>query len=176
MSDLEAARAALRAKQGAGARYDADSAPHDALLLARRGTAVFARKLNDLRDADLTAPARARIVARVSYQARELAIALSALRRPLAPEEAAWRADVALATTLPARALRHLFDHAVKHLDVEWRDLPGDAWTAEIPLPDGRRISARATPEMRAETVWRGAVELGNGLRWTDIPPHFRPE
>lgn len=174
MSDLDAAREALRARQGAGARYDADTAPHDDLLLARRGTGVFARKLMELPDAGLTAPACARVVARVSYQAR----ALTRLIEGAAdwPDAAAREAEIALGATLPARALRHLFDHAVKHLDVEWRDLPGDGWDREVRLLGGRRVTLRETPRLRAEVVWRGAVELGNGLRWRDIPQAFRPD
>ena len=176
----EAARAALRARQGAGARYDADSAPHDALLLARRGTAYFARKLNELRDADLDAPclragwSRRHLVAHVSYQARELAIALSALNGPLAAEEAEWRPDVALAATLPARALRHLFEHSAKHLDVEWRDLSAGGWDSAITLLDGTQPVARETAFLRTREVWQAAVELGNGGRVSDIPETLR--
>lgn len=51
-----AAREALKARQGKGARYDAPNAPAEDLLLARRGTAHFARKLMELPDAELYAP------------------------------------------------------------------------------------------------------------------------
>ena len=50
---LEAARAALQARQGEGARYDAATAPARDLDWARRGTAYFARMLNGLSDAAL---------------------------------------------------------------------------------------------------------------------------
>jgi maleylpyruvate isomerase len=54
----EEARALLRERQGAGARYDSPIAPARDLLWARRGTAYFARKLNELSDSELDAPSR----------------------------------------------------------------------------------------------------------------------
>lgn len=172
----EAARKALRTRQGAGARYDAAEAPHDALLLARRGTAYFARRLNALADRDLDMPAerpgqtRRGVIADICLQARALALALKGLRAPLIAEEAAWAPDPALAVTLPDRALRHLFDHTVKHLDVEWRDLPGPCWDRTLTLPDGTCLSAAATPMLRARQVWFGALDLGTGGRARDLP------
>lgn len=80
------ARYALRVRQGGGARYDAETAPHDDLLQARRGTAYFARKLNELSDVDLSGPShlpgwtRAHIVSQTSYHARTLAHLLEAAR------------------------------------------------------------------------------------------------
>src|SRR5277367_5455137 len=50
------ARTRLRERQGAGARYDAPTAPAADLLLARRGTAYFARQLNALSDIELDGP------------------------------------------------------------------------------------------------------------------------
>ena len=177
----DAARRELRARQGGGARYDAENAPGDDLLLARRGTAYFARKLNELSDAELDAPSlrpgwpRRRLIAHVCHQARSLALAVKALREPLIEEEADWRPDLALATTLPAHALRHLFDHSAKHLDVEWRDLPESGWEATLDV-SGEILRSRDTPARRAEEIWMAAVELGNGGRWADLPDAFRPD
>ena len=56
-----------------------DPALQAQLLTARRGTAFFARKLNELRDADLDAPSllpgwtRRHVIAHVSYNARAIA-------------------------------------------------------------------------------------------------------
>lgn len=175
-----AARDALRARQGAGARYDAETAPQGDLLLARRGTAYFARKLNELPDEDLAAPSlrdgwsRRQLIAHVSLQARAMALALKVLREPLMAEEAEWQPDLALAATLPARALRHLFDHAVKHLDVEWRDLPAAAWDGPPIMLAGEEISPRDTPDLRARDIWRAAMELGSGGRREDVPKPLR--
>ncbi|MDN3722663.1 maleylpyruvate isomerase N-terminal domain-containing protein [Roseibium salinum] len=87
MSDtLEEARAALKLRQGSGARYDAAGAPARSLDWARRGTAYFARLLNDLSDAELDAPSalpgqsRRHVIARVGYQARLLGEAIAWVR------------------------------------------------------------------------------------------------
>ncbi len=171
----QAAREALRARQGAGARYDAPNAPAEELLLARRGAAFFARKLNELRDADFDAPSlrdnwsRRHLVAHVSYHARSIAIALKGMREGLTEEEAEWRPDVALAITLPVRALRYLYEHSNVHLNVEFRDLLPEHWEAEIVM-DGRPIPVRSLPLLRAHELWIGAVYLGNGARMRDVP------
>ena len=179
----QAARAALRARQGAGARYDAPNAPHEDLLLARRGNAFFARKLNELSDEALFAPSlrdgwsRAHLVAHVSYAARRFALLVEAVRsgaRPVVPCGAAFEAEVARGATLPARALRSLYHHATVHLDVEWRDLPDAGWEAEISLPDGGVVTARAMPQLRARLLWHSAVRLGNGARRGELPAVLR--
>jgi maleylpyruvate isomerase len=179
----QAARAALRARQGAGARYDAPNAPHDDLLMARRGNAFFARKLNELSDEALFVPSlrdgwsRAHLVAHVSYTARRFALLVEAARsgtRPAVSGGAGFEAEVARGATLPARALRSLYHHATVHLDVEWRDLSDAGWDAEVALPDGGLVAARALPRLRAALLWQAAVALGNGARQTDLPEPLR--
>lgn len=181
-TDTEA-RKALKARQGAGARYDAPSAPAADLLLARRGTAYFARCLNNLTDDDLFGPSdragasRAYLVAEVSYAARHQAMALAALGGPAAPgmddEEPVFPA-LELAATLPARALRFLFHHAEVHLNVCWRDLSDADWDRDVTLPEGRVLTARSLPLIRAREVWTGALDLGNGASLKDIPERLR--
>ena len=69
-------RAALIARQGPGARFDAPGAPAADLLAARRATARLARLLNDLSDARLvegrseSRAAPAHVIARISLEAR----------------------------------------------------------------------------------------------------------
>lgn len=173
------ARAELRARQGAGARYDASAAPAADLLLARRGTAYFARKLMELNDQELYQPAaisglsRAHIVAKVSYEARLHALALDALIQSHTPDQDPLP-DIELAVTLPARALRHLFRHSEVHLNVCWRDLKSDQWAEPVTLDDDRRVLASALPILRANTIWRSALELGNGGRESDLPEQIR--
>lgn len=182
MSEAEA-RAVLKARQGEGARYDAPSAPADDLLLARRGTAYFARYLNNLTDAELFGPSNrpgvshAYLVAEVSYAARHQAMALASLMEPAATgmgdEEPVFPAHD-LAATLPARALRFLFHHTEVHLNVCWRDLSDIDWGRDVTLSDGHVLSARSMPLIRACEVWKGALELGNGARKEDIPERLR--
>ena len=182
MSELDAARRALQERQGAGARYDAPEAPTDALRLARLGTAYFARKLGELSDAALYTPCRvpgwtrAHVICDVAYQARaisrqvETATAGEAIP-PFYDDETARIGEIELGATLPARALRHLFEHAAVHLNVVWRDLPGTAWDALAPDADGLPRALRATAMERARRLWRGALELDNGARLRDLPP-----
>lgn len=171
-----AERAALQARQGAGARYDASNAPAEDLLLARRGSAYFARKLNDLSDSHLGDASlvpgwtRRHVIADISYHARAMAIALKKIREDLTPEEAHWKPDVDLAATLPARALRHLYAHCIVHLNVEFRDLKARDWDHSITLANGTAVPIRNLPILRAQKIWRGAIDLGNGTSDADLP------
>lgn len=180
-SDLDTARRALWERQGSGARYDAPEAPADDLRLARSGTAYFARKLNALADAALYEPAavsgwtRAHVICDVAYQARALARQAEAATAggtiPAMYDGSAGRsAEIRLGATLPAHALRHLFDHAAVHLNVVWRDLPGAAWDIVAPDAGGLPRPLRAAVAERARRLWRGALELDNGARRHDLP------
>jgi len=180
-----AARAALRARQGGGARYDAEGAPSNDLLLARRATAFFARKLNELDDLALCPPAdvpvrrtRAHIVAKVGYDARRLALDLEPLcpgSSHLPPESLTEELpSLDLAVTLPARALRYLFQHAAIHLDVCWRDLPASAWDAQIAVEGTRMIYVRDLPRLRAIDLWRQVLALDCGATARDVPQELR--
>ena len=179
MNGLDAARAELRDRLGLGARYDDPAAPARDLLWARTGTAYFARKLNELSDADLvavpTAACRSRrqIVAGISYQARALAQCVEWIRHGIEkPEIDPFEIDeqVNMAVTLQPGALRHLFHHSAIHLNVEWRDLTASGWSAEIAWPDGSKLSARASASIRARSLWFEAVNLGNGGALADLP------
>ncbi|MGG7566211.1 maleylpyruvate isomerase N-terminal domain-containing protein [Rhodovulum sp. DZ06] len=174
-----AARAALRERQGAGARWDAEAAPAGDLLLARRAAAYFARKLRELPDDALFAPSarpgatRARIVAEVGYDARRRAACAKAARVGEASEDCAEtpEARLSLAEVLPARALRSLYDHSAVHLNVEWRDLTDAGWAADGPMGP-----LAAAPRARAVALWRAALALGNGARQGDVPDALRAE
>lgn len=181
----QAAREALRARQGAGARYDAVSAPAEDLLLARRGTAYFARKLGELSDAELDAPSlredvcRRALIAEVGYHARALALQVGGARAgdtvpPVSPQTS--RDEIAQGATLPPRALRSLVHHAAKHLDVEWRDLTEDGWGLSVQLDGTAMTPLRQMPRLRARVVWQGALDLGNGGRLADVPADLRAE
>lgn len=186
MDPLAAARAALRDRQGPGARHDAPEAPEapaETLLWARLGTASFARILNDLPDAALPGPSavpgwtRAHVVARIGYQARALArlaeAAASGLASPRHASDEARRAEIETGASLPARALRHLAAHAAVHLDVAWRDLSGPAWDTRVTLTDGTEVAVRDTPWIRARALWLGTVDLGAGGSLRAAPPNL---
>jgi maleylpyruvate isomerase len=180
---LEEARAALRKRQGSGARYDASAAPARELDWARRSTAYFARLLNGLPDADLDAPSalpglsRRHVIAHVGYQARILSevIAWARMDRdgPFPKPARVETGDVALGATLPAHALRHLFKHSEVHLNVEWRDLSDAGWDAVVEDVEGRRVALCETPAVRARALWLHAMDLSAGGRFADMPPDF---
>lgn len=177
MTTLDEARAALVARQGRGARYDAASAPSADLSLARRGTAYFARKLNEQADADLALPSarpgwsRQRVTADVALRARAIAQAIEDANGLVSDERAETdAAALDLAETLPARALRNLVAHAGIHLNVVWRDLTDAQW--DVPVTLDAATPARATPRILAQVIWRGALALGGRLR--DVPEDLR--
>ena len=181
MSALEQARAALRVRQGGGARYDDPAAPADTLGWARLGTAYFARLLNNLSDQELDAASRVagwsrrHVVAQVGYQARALTRltqwAATGKPEPMYASASARMTEIENGATLPARALRGLFRHAAVHLDVEWRDLPARAWDARLVLPDDRLITARETGWIRAREIWVRSVDLGSDGSFLHMPP-----
>jgi maleylpyruvate isomerase len=180
LTALDEARSALRDRLGVGARYDDLAAPTRELAWARTGTAYFARKLNELTDVELLAPAtignrsRRCVVAEASYQARALAQYIEWARmrvvRPASDPFCNISDDVALAVTLQAGALRNLFQHSEVHLNVEWRDLDAEGWNARFHVQSGRQMSARQTVWIRARSIWLGTVDLGNGGSFADFP------
>lgn len=78
--------------------------------------------------------------------------------------------EIEFGATLPPIALRHVFDHSAVHLNVEWRDLPEDAWHHKVTTAQGRVVPAEETVWMRTREVWIHAVDLNNGATFTDIP------
>jgi maleylpyruvate isomerase len=57
------------------------------------------------------------------------------------------------------------------HLNVEWRDLPADAWNNTVRTAQGRSVPASETVWMRTREVWIHAVDLNNGGSFHDMPP-----
>lgn len=178
------ARAALRERLGAGARYDSATAPARELLWARRGTAYFARKLNELTDAELVAPSlvpgweRRHVIAHVGYHARALTRIVEAARlgstTEAMPDQDGQMEDVDFGATLPAHALRYLFKHSEVHLNVEWRDLSDEAWNASVRTSDGTSSLVRDTPLIRAREIWIRALDLDSGGSRLDLPQEIR--
>lgn len=170
----------LRARQGAGARYDAEGAPSHDLAMARRGTAYFARLLNNLSNAELyeasaiTGWTRALVVAAVAYNARDITRMVEAARLDLSKidvlSEDNRAEEIAYAATLPAHALRNLFKHSEVHLNVEWRDLTDRNWQAILTTGRGQTIPVSQTPIMRAEAIWSRSIDLHAGGQISDLP------
>jgi maleylpyruvate isomerase len=164
------------------ARHDQTTDPRlqEQLLQARRGTAFFARKLNELTDAKLDGGSllpgwtRRHLVVHVGYNARAIARliewAATGVETPMYSSPEARNHEIEFGATLSPIALRHLFDHSAVHLNVEWRDLPADAWHHKVKTAQGRIVSAEETVWMRTREVWMHAVDLNNGATFSDIP------
>lgn len=164
------------------ARHDQTTDPQllEGLLQARRGTAFFARKLNELSDPDLDGDSllpgwtRRHLIAHVGYNARAIARliewAATGVERPMYSSPEVRNHEIEFGATLSPIALRHLFDHSAVHLNVEWRDLPADAWHNKVKTAQGRVVPAEETIWMRTREVWMHAVDLNNGATFTDIP------
>lgn len=164
------------------ARLDLTTDPllRERLLQVRRGTAYFARKLNELSNDALDGPSllsgwtRRHVIAHVGYNARGLARltrwAGTGVETPMY-DSAAQRADeIDFGATLNPAALRHLFEHSAIHLNVEWRDLTDEQWGHTVRTAQGRIVPASETVWMRTREVWLHAVDLDNGGSFRDIP------
>lgn len=157
-----------------------DPALLQALLQARRGTAFFARKLNELTDAELDGDSllpgwtRRHLTAHIGYNARAIARLVewagTGVETPMYASPEARNHEIEFGATLSPIALRHLFDHSAVHLNVEWRDLPAEAWHHKVKTAQGRIVPAEETVWMRTREVWMHAVDLANGATFTDIP------
>jgi maleylpyruvate isomerase len=168
-----------------GARTDNVTAPELAaeLLLARRGQAFFSRKLNELRDEDFSAAAlphgwtRAHVAARVGFHARAITRltewAATGVETPMHASAAERDEEIRFGATLPVQAIRNLSSHAAVHLNVEWRDLPAEAWAQRVRVEDGRDVPVSETVWLRSREVWLRAVDLDNGARTDQFPPEI---
>lgn len=164
------------------ARHDLTTDPRlqEDLLQARRGTAYFARKLNELGDDEfdgnslLPGWTRRHVAAHVGYNARAIARlvtwAATGVETPMYASPDARNKEIDFGASLSPIALRNLFHHSAVHLNVEWRDLPDAAWSNEVKTAQGRTVPASETIWMRTREVWVHAVDLDNGATFADIP------
>lgn len=160
-----------------------DPALAGALLLMRRGQAFWARKLAELSDDGFDEPSllpgwsRRHLVAHVGFNARAVARlvewARTGVENPMYASDSQRDAEIEFGATLPVEALRNLAAHAAVHLDVEWRDLPEDAWTRQVRTAQGRLVPASETVWIRTREVWVHAVDLANGASVRDFPPQM---
>ncbi|MEN8584619.1 maleylpyruvate isomerase family mycothiol-dependent enzyme [Arthrobacter sp. KBS0703] len=164
------------------ARTDQTTDPQllEGLLQARRGTAFFARKLNELSDQELDGDSllrgwtRRHVTAHIGYNARAIARLVewagTGVETPMYASTSVRDHEINFGATLSPIALRNLFDHSAVHLNVEWRDLPEDAWHHKVRTIQGREVPATETVWMRTREVWMHAVDLDNGASFADIP------
>ncbi|GAB91143.1 maleylpyruvate isomerase family mycothiol-dependent enzyme [Gordonia rhizosphera] len=150
------------------------------LTTARDGTAWFARHLAQISDADLDVPSalagwtRKHVVAHVGYNAAALcnlvAWADTGVETPMYPSFEERNTEIEEGATLPAAALRNLFDHTAARLDEGWRHLPADRWSHEVRTMQGRTVPASETAWLRTREVWIHTVDLGSGASFAEFP------
>jgi len=153
------------------------------LLLMRRGQAYWARQLAELPDDQFDEPSllpgwsRRHLVAHVGFNARAVARlvewARTGVENPMYTSDTQRAEEIEFGATLPVEALRHLAAHAAVHLDVEWRDLPKEAWMHQVRTAQGRLVPASETVWIRTREVWIHAVDLRNGASVRDFPPEL---
>ncbi len=164
------------------ARHDltTDPALQEQLLQVRWGTAFFARKLNELRDEELDGASllpgwsRRHVVAHIGYNARATARliewARTGVETPMYESIEVRNHEILYGATLSPIALRNLYYHAAIHLNVEWRDLPDEAWSHKVRTIQCREVPASETVWMRSREIWVHTVDLANGASFSDIP------
>jgi maleylpyruvate isomerase len=151
-----------------------------ALLTARRGTAFFGRKLDELSDDELAAPSllpgwtRAHVIAHVGYNARALARLIdwanTGVETPMYSSRQARNEEIDHGAMLSPVELRDLYEQSANHLDVAWRDTPQEAWGHGVKAAQGRTVPATETVWWRIREVWIHAVDLDNGASFADMP------
>lgn len=165
---LDQARAQLRRRLGTGARFDAEAAPGEALLAMRLARAACLRQMSLISDDDLQRSDLAEIVAELGCTARLIAESFEALSGHAGIEgDSAERSgilatEITLARTLPGRALRSLYLHALQHLDVACRDLDAEGWQAGITIPDIAAATPEAALDLMAENLRAAAKNFQN--------------
>jgi maleylpyruvate isomerase len=154
-----------------------------ALLLMRRGQAYWARTLAELPDDGFDEPSllpgwsRRHLIAHVGFNARAVARlvewARTGVENPMYLSDTQRAEEIEFGATLPVEALRNLAAHAAVHLDVEWRDLPEEAWSHQVRTAQGRLVLASETVWIRTREVWIHAVDLRTGASVRDFPPEL---
>lgn len=157
-----------------------DLSIEERLNLTRRGTAHYSGQLALIdnaefgRDTLLPDWTVAHLAAHVAYNANALCNlmhwAATGEETPMYSSPQARGEEIARGATLIPDAIRNLHDHTLVRLDVAWRDLPEEAWQAEVKTAQGRTVPASETLWMRTREVWLHAVDLNVNAGFSDIP------
>ena len=99
-----------------------------------------------------------------------LAWARTGEETPMYASPEARDAGIAETGALPPGKLRAEVLAATGRFAAAVRELPGDAWAAEVRTAQGRTVPASEVPWMRCREVWVHAIDLDAGVGWEDIP------
>ena len=149
------------------------------MLVIRRGTTYFRRTLERLSDGEfdeaslLPGWSRRHVIAHVSYNAdgicQLLNWARSGVETPAYASAEARAREIEIGATFDPPTLRKLCEDSAARLDRQCRDLPEEAWRAQIRV-QGRVVPASTTLWRRTREVWLHAVDLNNGASFTHFP------
>lgn len=144
------------------------------------GERHFATAMGRLTDEELSGPSllpdwtRAHVLGHAARNADALVNLLTWARTgektPMYPSEEARDAGIAEAAALPPQKLRAEVLEATGRLAAAVRELPDDAWGAEVRTNSDRAVLAEAVPWMRCREVFVHAVDLAAGVTFADVP------
>ncbi|MGE2716196.1 maleylpyruvate isomerase family mycothiol-dependent enzyme [Mycolicibacterium litorale] len=148
------------------------------LELVRSGTAVFSKYLSSLTDEELGGAtllegwSRKHLVGHVGFNARALMRLLdwaeTGVETPMYASTAQREREIDAGAALDCTALREMFDETAEQLDEKWRTTT--RFDALVRTAQGRMVPAITTVWMRNREVWVHAVDLDNGLAFSDLP------
>jgi maleylpyruvate isomerase len=161
-------------------RSTSTTAPAETLDWWERGERLLGTALGRLTDEDLPAPSllpdwsRAALVAHLAGNADALLNLLSWARTgqetPMYPSQEARDARIQELSGLPPGQLRTAVIAATRRLADGLREMPPEAWTAQVRTMSGRTVPATEVPWMRCREVWVHAVDLDAGIGFADVP------
>ncbi|MGH3386806.1 MAG: maleylpyruvate isomerase N-terminal domain-containing protein [Nocardioidaceae bacterium] len=144
------------------------------------GTALFLGAVDRLRDEDFgTATAlpgwtRAHVVAHAHYNAealiRLLHWARTGERTPMYAGTGQRNAEIETGAQLPPAELRALVHSSADALTAAIDGLPEEAWSNEVVTAQGRTVPASEVVWMRTREVAVHAIDLANGVAFSDLP------
>ncbi|MEV0154683.1 maleylpyruvate isomerase N-terminal domain-containing protein [Micromonospora sp. NPDC050686] len=155
----------------------------DSLMWVEHGTELLAAQVAALDEQEMTAPSalpgwtRKHLVAHVAANADALGNlvhwARTGERRPMYASMDQRNADIEAGAKLSATQLATWLNGSARNLAAAMDALTSDQWRAEVVTAQGRTVSAREIPWLRAREVCVHAVDLGTGLTFADLPDGF---
>ena len=96
--------------------------------------------------------------------------ARTGVETPMYASPEARDAGIAETAGLPAAELRAEVLAATGRFAAAVRELPEEAWSAEVRTAQGRTVPASEVPWMRCREVWVHAIDLDAGVGWDEVP------
>jgi len=156
------------------------TAPTEQLDWWQRGEEHLGTALGRLTDEEFTGPSllpgwtRAHVLAHLARSADALVDLLTWARTgvetPAHPSDEARDAQIAETAALSPAELRGEVLAATRRLAAAVRELPAQAWAAQVRTRQGHDLPAAELPWLRAREVWVHAVDLDAGIGFADVP------